>query len=131
MLKPNGVLGMGPRDSYLCIGCQKPSQRRAAVLGCADMKVATWDDLGGLQNSIIRGGYYHSRVRIMQISQENGQNRTNTDTGKEREYKSRGFDSKKGQKSSPIKIMRIGDAQGGAWVLVAAKMEWQREEYHS
>ncbi|GKF21766.1 hypothetical protein Tco_0070404, partial [Tanacetum coccineum] len=27
-------------------------------------------------------------VRILQKSQENGQNRTNTDTGKEREYKS-------------------------------------------
>ncbi|GKA67630.1 integrase, catalytic region, zinc finger, CCHC-type containing protein [Tanacetum coccineum] len=30
-----------------------------------------------------------SNVRILQKSQENGQNRTNTDTGKEREYKSR------------------------------------------
>ncbi|GKC86986.1 hypothetical protein Tco_1147635 [Tanacetum coccineum] len=29
------------------------------------------------------------KVRILQKSQENGQNRTNTDTGKEREYKSR------------------------------------------
>ncbi|GJW27746.1 reverse transcriptase domain-containing protein [Tanacetum coccineum] len=39
-------------------------------------------------------------VRILQKSQENSQNRTNTDTGKEREYKSQGFDSKKGQKSA-------------------------------
>ncbi|GJT06699.1 hypothetical protein Tco_0841161 [Tanacetum coccineum] len=29
------------------------------------------------------------QVRIMQKSQENGQNQTNTDTGKEREYKNR------------------------------------------
>ncbi|GKD59012.1 hypothetical protein Tco_1296521 [Tanacetum coccineum] len=32
-----------------------------------------------------------SQVRILQKSQENGQSRTNTDTGKERMYKSRGF----------------------------------------
>ncbi|GJT77624.1 hypothetical protein Tco_1044349 [Tanacetum coccineum] len=31
----------------------------------------------------------YSTVRILQKSQENDQNRTNTDTGKEREYKSR------------------------------------------
>ncbi|GJS04903.1 hypothetical protein Tco_0321411 [Tanacetum coccineum] len=41
-------------------------------------------------------------VRIMQISQENGQNRTNTDTGTDRVYKSRGFDNKKGQKSTMV-----------------------------
>ncbi|GJS62043.1 reverse transcriptase domain-containing protein [Tanacetum coccineum] len=34
-------------------------------------------------------------VRILQISHENGQNRTNTDTGMERVFKSRKFDSKK------------------------------------
>ncbi|GJW87048.1 shikimate O-hydroxycinnamoyltransferase [Tanacetum coccineum] len=39
-----------------------------------------------------------NEVRILQKSQENGQNRTNTDTGTDRVYKSRGFDSKKGQK---------------------------------
>ncbi|GKF00964.1 hypothetical protein Tco_0027887, partial [Tanacetum coccineum] len=44
----------------------------------------------------------NSQVRIMQITQENGQSRTNTDTGKERVYKIRGFDSKKGQKSTPV-----------------------------
>ncbi|GJZ87065.1 hypothetical protein Tco_0658675 [Tanacetum coccineum] len=43
-------------------------------------------------------------VRIMQISQENGQNRTNTDTGTDRVYKSREFDSKKGQKSTPVNL---------------------------
>ncbi|GJQ89131.1 hypothetical protein Tco_0000270 [Tanacetum coccineum] len=43
-------------------------------------------------------------VRIMQISQENGQNRTNTDTRRKRVYKSRGFDSKKGQKSTPVNL---------------------------
>ncbi|GJZ89485.1 hypothetical protein Tco_0661267 [Tanacetum coccineum] len=42
----------------------------------------------------------YREVRIMQISQENGQSRTNTDTGKERVYKSQGFDSKKEQKST-------------------------------
>ncbi|GJT41858.1 hypothetical protein Tco_0941723 [Tanacetum coccineum] len=36
-------------------------------------------------------------VRIMQKSQENGQNWTNTDTGTDRVFKSRGFDSKKDQ----------------------------------
>ncbi|GJR21572.1 hypothetical protein Tco_0970099 [Tanacetum coccineum] len=40
-------------------------------------------------------------VRIMQISQEIGQNHANTDTRRKRVYKSRGFDSKKGQKSTP------------------------------
>ncbi|GJW62188.1 putative reverse transcriptase domain-containing protein [Tanacetum coccineum] len=33
----------------------------------------------------------YANVRILQKSQENGQSRTNTDTGKERMYKSRGF----------------------------------------
>ncbi|GKA83928.1 integrase, catalytic region, zinc finger, CCHC-type containing protein [Tanacetum coccineum] len=41
------------------------------------------------------------KVRIMQISQENGQNRTNTDTGKEREYKSR-ENAIKGQQKSTL-----------------------------
>ncbi|GJT99062.1 uncharacterized mitochondrial protein-like protein [Tanacetum coccineum] len=54
----------------------------AARLGCAEMKVATWDDLAF--KLIILGW----NVRILQKSQENGQNRTNTDTGKEFEYKS-------------------------------------------
>ncbi|GKC60713.1 hypothetical protein Tco_1088311 [Tanacetum coccineum] len=40
-------------------------------------------------------------VRIMQISQENGQNPTNTDTGKEREYKSR-ENAIKGQQNSTL-----------------------------
>ncbi|GJY10539.1 hypothetical protein Tco_0378724, partial [Tanacetum coccineum] len=40
-------------------------------------------------------------VRILQKSQENGQNRTNTDTGKEREYKSR-ENAIKGQQKSNI-----------------------------
>ncbi|GKF22703.1 hypothetical protein Tco_0075025, partial [Tanacetum coccineum] len=35
------------------------------------------------------------QVRILQKSQENGQNRTNTNTGMERAYKNREFDSKK------------------------------------
>ncbi|GKD43474.1 hypothetical protein Tco_1268119, partial [Tanacetum coccineum] len=35
------------------------------------------------------GGDLPPKVRIMQISQENGQNRTNTDTGTDRVYKSR------------------------------------------
>ncbi|GJW17281.1 ankyrin repeat-containing domain-containing LTR copia-type protein [Tanacetum coccineum] len=43
-----------------------------------------------------------SSVWIYQKLQENGQNRTNTDTGKERVYKSRGFDNKKGQKSTMV-----------------------------
>ncbi|GJZ48998.1 putative reverse transcriptase domain-containing protein [Tanacetum coccineum] len=43
-------------------------------------------------------------VRIMQISQENGQNRTNTNTRRKRVYKSRGFDSKKGQKSTLVNL---------------------------
>ncbi|GJV76086.1 hypothetical protein Tco_1507670 [Tanacetum coccineum] len=41
------------------------------------------------------------RVRILQKSQENGQNRTNTDTGKEREYKSR-ENAIKGQQKSTL-----------------------------
>ncbi|GKD04326.1 hypothetical protein Tco_1179300 [Tanacetum coccineum] len=40
-------------------------------------------------------------VQIMQISQENGQNRTNTDMGKEREYKSR-ENAIKGQQKSTL-----------------------------
>ncbi|GJZ52298.1 hypothetical protein Tco_0606813, partial [Tanacetum coccineum] len=40
-------------------------------------------------------------VRILKKSQENGQNRTNTDTGKEREYKS-WENAIKGQKKSTI-----------------------------
>ncbi|GJZ45660.1 hypothetical protein Tco_0593256 [Tanacetum coccineum] len=40
-------------------------------------------------------------VRILQKSQENGQNRTNTDTGKEREYKSR-ENAIKGQQKSTL-----------------------------
>ncbi|GKA57648.1 reverse transcriptase domain-containing protein [Tanacetum coccineum] len=68
----------------------------AARLGCAEMKVATWDDLAF--KLIILGW----NVRIMQISQDNGQNRTNTDTGTDRVYKSRGFDNKKGQKSTMV-----------------------------
>ncbi|GJT60667.1 hypothetical protein Tco_1004200 [Tanacetum coccineum] len=40
-------------------------------------------------------------VRILQKSQENGQSRTNTDTRTDRVHKSRGFDSKKGQKVNP------------------------------
>ncbi|GKD55807.1 hypothetical protein Tco_1289194 [Tanacetum coccineum] len=43
-------------------------------------------------------------VRILQKSQENGQSRTNTNTRRKREYKSRGFDSKKGQKSTPVNL---------------------------
>ncbi|GKB14007.1 hypothetical protein Tco_0847930 [Tanacetum coccineum] len=43
-------------------------------------------------------------VRILQKSQENGQSRTNTDTRRKRVYKSRGFDSKKGQKSTPVNL---------------------------
>ncbi|GKC91216.1 hypothetical protein Tco_1151865 [Tanacetum coccineum] len=43
-------------------------------------------------------------VQIMQISQENSQNRTNTDTGTDKVFKSRGFDSKKGQKSTPVNL---------------------------
>ncbi|GJV55552.1 hypothetical protein Tco_1456557 [Tanacetum coccineum] len=42
-----------------------------------------------------------SKVRILQKSQENGQNRTNTDTGKEREYKSR-ENAIKGQQKSTL-----------------------------
>ncbi|GJU41206.1 hypothetical protein Tco_1194163 [Tanacetum coccineum] len=41
-------------------------------------------------------------VRILQKSQENGQSRTSTDTRRKRMYKSRGFNSKKGQKSTPV-----------------------------
>ncbi|GKB99757.1 reverse transcriptase domain-containing protein [Tanacetum coccineum] len=44
------------------------------------------------------------QVRILQKSQENGQSRTNTDTRRKRVYKSQGFDSKKGQKSTPINL---------------------------
>ncbi|GKE96989.1 hypothetical protein Tco_1581844, partial [Tanacetum coccineum] len=40
-------------------------------------------------------------VRILQKSQENGQNRTNTDAGKEREYKSR-ENAIKGQQKSTL-----------------------------
>ncbi|GJW31300.1 hypothetical protein Tco_0051332 [Tanacetum coccineum] len=51
---------------------------------------------------ISSGWNFH--VRIMQISQENGQNRTNTDTGKERVYKSRGFDSKNASKVNIVNL---------------------------
>ncbi|GKF52922.1 hypothetical protein Tco_0159832, partial [Tanacetum coccineum] len=45
------------------------------------------------------------KVRIMQISQEIGQNWTNTDTKTDRVHKSREFDSKKGQKVNPWSTM--------------------------
>ncbi|GKA45800.1 hypothetical protein Tco_0738596 [Tanacetum coccineum] len=45
-----------------------------------------------------------SKVRILQISQENGQNRTNMDTGTDRVYKSQEFGSKKGQKSTTVNL---------------------------
>ncbi|GJT26225.1 hypothetical protein Tco_0906500 [Tanacetum coccineum] len=44
------------------------------------------------------------KVRILQKSQENGQSRTNMDTGTDRVYKSQEFDSKKGQKSTPVNL---------------------------
>ncbi|GJV25519.1 hypothetical protein Tco_1378214 [Tanacetum coccineum] len=44
------------------------------------------------------------KVRILQNSQENGQSRTNTDMRRKRVYKGRGFDSKKGQKSTPVNL---------------------------
>ncbi|GKF77382.1 hypothetical protein Tco_0229852, partial [Tanacetum coccineum] len=47
----------------------------------------TWDP--GITWLKILKEHIEDKVRIMQISQENGQSRTNTDTGKEREYKSR------------------------------------------
>ncbi|GJU54407.1 reverse transcriptase domain-containing protein [Tanacetum coccineum] len=58
------------------------------------------------------GGDLPPKVRIMQISQENGQSRTNTDTGKERVYKSRGFDNKKGQKSTMVNKSTLDGDQG-------------------
>ncbi|GJR31402.1 hypothetical protein Tco_1107634 [Tanacetum coccineum] len=54
----------------------------AARLGCAETKVATWDDLAF--KLIILGW----NVRIKQKSQENGQNWVNTDTGTEEHTKS-------------------------------------------
>ncbi|GJZ48373.1 hypothetical protein Tco_0602205 [Tanacetum coccineum] len=59
------------------VRCQKPGHL-AARLGCAETKVATWDDLA-FKLIILRWN-----VRILQKSQENGQNRTNTDTGMEK-----------------------------------------------
>ncbi|GJU39434.1 hypothetical protein Tco_1192391 [Tanacetum coccineum] len=46
------------------------------------------------------GGDLPPKVRILQKSQENGQNRTNTDTGTDRVHKSRKFLAK-GQQSQP------------------------------
>ncbi|GJS32833.1 hypothetical protein Tco_0531215 [Tanacetum coccineum] len=43
----------------------------------------------------------HQKVRILQKSQENGQNRTNTDTRMDRVHKSRKFLAK-GQQSQPL-----------------------------
>ncbi|GJZ76751.1 hypothetical protein Tco_0641423 [Tanacetum coccineum] len=51
----------------------------------------------------------NEEVRTLQKSQENGQNRTNTDTRRKRVYKSQGFDSKKGQKSTPVFTFAIMD----------------------
>ncbi|GKD42117.1 hypothetical protein Tco_1266762 [Tanacetum coccineum] len=75
------------------MGCQKPSHL-AERLGCAETKVATWDDLAF--KLIILGW----NVRIMQKSQENGQNQTNTDTGTDRVHKSQKFQAKGHQKST-------------------------------
>ncbi|GJU58374.1 reverse transcriptase domain-containing protein [Tanacetum coccineum] len=47
------------------------------------------------------GGDIPSKVRILQKSQENGQNRTNTNTGKDREYKSQ-ENAIKGQQKSTL-----------------------------
>ncbi|GJY70035.1 reverse transcriptase domain-containing protein [Tanacetum coccineum] len=77
------------------VGCQKPGHL-AARLGCAETKVATWDDLAF--KLIILGR--RRKVRILQKSQENGQNRTNTDTGTDRVHKSRKFLAKGHQKST-------------------------------
>ncbi|GJR64112.1 reverse transcriptase domain-containing protein [Tanacetum coccineum] len=66
--KPGDVLKLGsvsPVPSLLW-GCQKPGHL-AARLGCAETKVATWDDLAF--KLIILGW----NVRILQITQENGQ----------------------------------------------------------
>ncbi|GJU13783.1 hypothetical protein Tco_1136179 [Tanacetum coccineum] len=49
----------------------------------------------------VSSGFAGEKVRILQKSQENGQNRTNTDTGKEREYKSR-ENAIKGQQKSTL-----------------------------
>ncbi|GKB62294.1 hypothetical protein Tco_0918480 [Tanacetum coccineum] len=59
--------------AHVSVGCQKPGHL-AARLGCAETKVATWDDIA-FKLIILRWN-----VRILQITQENGQNRTNTDT---------------------------------------------------
>ncbi|GJZ30754.1 hypothetical protein Tco_0575801, partial [Tanacetum coccineum] len=49
-------------------------------------------------------------VRILQKSQGNGQNRTNTDTGKEREYKSRENDIK-GYEGMKAKVKKSDQKQ--------------------
>ncbi|GKC03261.1 hypothetical protein Tco_0994871 [Tanacetum coccineum] len=59
--------------------------------------------LKGISAGALKLGQDHTQtwVRILQKSQENGQSRTNTDTGKEREYKSR-ENAIKGQQKSTL-----------------------------
>ncbi|GJZ95357.1 hypothetical protein Tco_0667691 [Tanacetum coccineum] len=59
-------------------------------------KIEQYDSLSDLEKEHTKSVYLRNEedkrrgvVRILQKSQENGQSRTNTDTGKEREYKSR------------------------------------------
>ncbi|GKC28717.1 hypothetical protein Tco_1036011, partial [Tanacetum coccineum] len=66
----------------------------------AKTKVVTWDDPLCFKLVILSGDVKHS-TDIAKKSQENGQNRTNTDTGKEREYKSR-ENAIKGQQKSTL-----------------------------
>ncbi|GJY87897.1 reverse transcriptase domain-containing protein [Tanacetum coccineum] len=62
--------------------CDAGDYAIAARLGCAETKVATWDDLAF--KLIILGW----NVRILQKSQENGQTRANSDTGTKEHTKS-------------------------------------------
>ncbi|GJV30186.1 hypothetical protein Tco_1386634 [Tanacetum coccineum] len=48
--------------------------------------------------------FLKAQVRILQKSQENGQNRAITDTRRKRVYKCREFNSKKGQKSTQVNL---------------------------
>ncbi|GJR99735.1 hypothetical protein Tco_0316244 [Tanacetum coccineum] len=92
-------------DTSLC-GCQKPDHL-ATRLGCAETKVATWDDLAF--KLIILGW----NVRILQKSQKNGQNWTNTDKETNKECTRAGSLLSKVKKST----------HGQPWVLLQLGMK--------
>ncbi|GJY65452.1 putative ribonuclease H-like domain-containing protein [Tanacetum coccineum] len=77
------------------VGDEEMVVGEGVVVISSSLEMLTNSCLGGIMVSLIflegfdEEAFVEFMVRILQKSQENGQNRANTDTGKEREYKSR------------------------------------------